>query len=192
VTFFNPVPSFNIQVKVADVSQLDLAIGEAEGVFRTIRRVNTTDASNFVIDKSDRFVEELLANLAVITFCAVLIGCITLGGAAVGLMNIMLVAVTERTKEIGLVKAIGGKKRAIRLQFLYESIIISLLGAVFGSILGILVGNSFSLVLNTGFVFPWVWLVWGMLICTLVGVLAGLYPSLKASRMNPIQALRYE
>jgi putative ABC transport system permease protein len=192
VTFFNPVPSFNIQVKVRDVNDMDLAIGEAEGVFRTIRRVNTTDASNFVIDKSDRFVQELLTNLGTITLAAVIIGCITLGGAAVGLMNIMLVAVTERTKEIGLVKAIGGKKRAIRLQFLYESIIISLLGAVFGSFLGILIGNTFSLVLNTGFVFPWVWLIWGMIICTFVGIVAGLYPSLKASRMNPIQALRYE
>lgn len=192
ITFFNPVPSFNIQVKVPDVNQMDLAIGEAEGVFRTIRRVNTTDASNFVIDKSDRFVQELLTNLGTITWAAIIIGTITLLGAAIGLMNIMLVAVTERTKEIGLVKAIGGKKRAIRLQFLYESIFISLLGAVFGSILGILVGNSFSLVLNTGFVFPWAWLFWGVFICTIVGILAGLYPSLKASRMNPIQALRYE
>jgi len=189
---WNPTPSFIIQVKVPDVNQMDLAIGEAEGVFRTIRRVNTTDASNFVIDKSDRFVEELLKNLSLITLCAVIIGCITLVGAAIGLMNIMLVSVTERTKEIGLVKAIGGRKQSIRMQFLYESIIISLLGAVFGSILGILVGNSFSLVLNTGFVFPWIWLFWGMLICTFVGILAGLYPSLKASRMNPIQALRYE
>jgi putative ABC transport system permease protein len=189
---YTPVPSFNIQVKVPDVNQIDLAIGEADGVFRKVRRVNITDASNFVIDKSDRFVEELLKNLSLITVCAIVIGCITLGGAAVGLMNIMLVSVTERTKEIGLVKAIGGRKNAIRKQFLYESIIISLLGAAFGSVLGILVGNSFSLVLNTGFVFPWVWLIWGMLICTIVGILAGLYPSLKASRMNPIQALRYE
>jgi putative ABC transport system permease protein len=189
---WNPTPSFIMQVKVPDVSQIDLAIGEAEGVFRPIRRVSSTDASNFVVDKSDRFVEELLKNLGFITISAVVIGCITLVGAAVGLMNIMLVSVTERTKEIGLVKAIGGRKRSIRMQFLYESIIISLLGAVFGSILGILVGNSFSLVLNTGFVFPWVWLFWGMLICTIVGILAGLYPSLKASRMNPIQALRYE
>ena len=120
------------------------------------------------------------------------IGFITLIGAAVGLMNIMLVSVTERTKEIGLVKAIGGRQKSIRMQFLYESIIISLLGAVFGIILGIMVGNSFSLVLNTGFVFPWQWLFWGMFICTIVGILAGLYPSLKASRLNPIEALRYE
>jgi putative ABC transport system permease protein len=192
VTPWNPTPSFNIQVKVPDVHQMDLAIGEAEGIFRTIRRVNTIDASNFVIDKSDRFVEELLSNLSLITVCAVVIGGITLLGAAVGLMNIMLVSVTERTKEIGLVKAIGGRKASIRQQFLYESIIISLLGAVFGSILGILIGNIFSLVLNTGFVFPWIWLFLGMAICTGVGILAGLYPSLKASRLNPIQALRYE
>jgi len=113
-------------------------------------------------------------------------------GAAVGLMNIMLVSVTERTKEIGLVKAIGGRQKNIRQQFLYESIIISLMGAVFGIILGIIVGNSFSLVLNTGFVFPWQWLIGGIVICTIVGLLAGLYPSLKASKLNPIEALRYE
>ena len=171
---------------------MDLAIGEADGTFRPIRRVTTTDASNFVIDKSDRFVQELLTNLAFITWAAVVIGSITLLGAAVGLMNIMLVAVTERTKEIGLVKAIGGRKKSIRQQFLYESIIISLLGAVLGSFLGILIGNVFSLILDTGFVFPWAWLFLGMLICTGVGILAGLYPSLKASRLNPIQALRYE
>ena len=190
--YYNPTPTFNIQVKVADVSQMDVAIGEAEGVFRPIRRISTTDASNFAIDKSDRFVEELIKNLGFITISALVIGLITLVGAAVGLMNIMLVSVTERTKEIGLIKAIGGRQRSIRLQFLYESIIISLMGAVFGIILGILVGNSFSLVLKTGFVFPWMWLIWGVVICTIVGLLAGLYPSLKASRLNPIQALRYE
>jgi putative ABC transport system permease protein len=190
--FYNPTPTFNIQVKVAEVSQLDMAIGEAEGVFRPIRRISTTDASNFAIDKSDRFVQELIKNLGFITISAVVIGLITLIGAAVGLMNIMLVSVTERTKEIGLVKAIGGRQRSIRQQFLYESIIISLMGAAFGIVLGILVGNSFSLVLKTGFVFPWMWLFYGIAICSIVGLLAGLYPSFKASRLNPIQALRYE
>jgi putative ABC transport system permease protein len=192
VSPWNPTPSFVIQVKVPDVNQMDVAIGEADGTFRTIRRVNISDASNFVIDKSDRVVEELLSVLSFVTVAALVIGGITLFGAAVGLMNIMLVAVTERTKEIGLVKAIGGRKNSIRQQFLFESIMISLMGAVLGSILGILVGNVFSLVLNTGFVFPWGWLILGMLICTLVGILAGIYPAIKASRMNPIQALRYE
>jgi len=190
--FNNNNSSFNIQVKVPDVRQVDPAIGEAEGIFRPIRRLNTTEANNFVIDKSDRFVEELLRNLGFITISALVIGFITLIGAAVGLMNIMLVSVTERTKEIGLVKAIGGRQKNIRQQFLFESIIISLMGAVFGIILGIIVGNSFSIVLNTGFVFPWQWLIWGIVICTVVGLLAGLYPSLKASHLNPIEALRYE
>ena len=117
--------------------------------------------------------EELLSNLGPDTMCAVIIGCITLGGAAVGLMNIMLVAVTERTKEIGLVKAIGGRKECIRMQFLYESIIISLLGAVFGSILGILVGNSFfscfkyRICISMGLAFP------GYADLYVVGILAG-------------------
>jgi putative ABC transport system permease protein len=134
----------------------------------------------------------LMKNLGLITWSAVFIGAITLLGAAVGLMNIMLVSVTERTKEIGLIKAIGGRQRNVRQQFLYESILISLIGAIFGIVLGIIVGNSFSLVLNTGFVFPWEWLILGIVICSAVGLLAGLYPSLKASRLNPIEALRYE
>lgn len=184
--------SFKIQVKVPDVIMVDAAIGEATGILRPIRRLNTSEADNFVIDKSDRFVEELLKNLSFVTISALVIGIITLVGAAVGLMNIMLVSVTERTKEIGLIKAIGGRQKSIRQQFLFESIIISLLGAVFGIVLGVIVGNSFALVLNTGFVIPWQWLMGGIVLCSLVGLLAGLYPSLKASRLNPIEALRYE
>jgi putative ABC transport system permease protein len=184
--------SFNIQVKVADVQLLDGAIDQAEGVFRPIRRLEVTEADNFMIDKSDTFVALLLKNLSFITVSAGIIGFITLVGAAIGLMNIMLVAVTERTKEIGLVKAIGGKKGDVRMQFLWESVLISLLGAGFGVVLGVIVGNVFSLVLSTGFVVPWVWVFGGIFMCSLVGVLAGIYPSYKAARLNPIEALRYE
>jgi putative ABC transport system permease protein len=184
--------SFAIQVKVADVKQIDGAIDQAEGVFRPVRRLDVTEADNFMIDKSDTFVNLLLKNLSFITIAALVIGAITLLGAAVGLMNIMLVSVTERTKEIGLVKAIGGRQRNVRQQFLFEAILISLIGAGFGVVLGVIVGNVFSLVLSTGFVVPWGWLAGGILICTVVGLLAGLYPSLKASRLNPIEALRYE
>ncbi|RZM18209.1 MAG: FtsX-like permease family protein, partial [Pedobacter sp.] len=105
-------------------------------------------------------------------------------------MNIMLVSVAERTKEIGLVKAIGGKSSNVRKQFLIESVLISLLGAVLGIILGVLVGNLFSIVLNTGFVVPWAWVSYGVLICSGVGLGAGLYPALKAGKLNPIEALR--
>jgi len=107
-------------------------------------------------------------------------------------MNIMLVSVTERTKEVGLVKAIGGKSKMVRQQFLTEAVIISIMGAFFGIILGILVGNLFSMVLGTGFVVPWRWVIYGILICTAVGLGAGLYPALKAGKLNPIEALRYE
>ncbi|HEY4062800.1 MAG TPA: ABC transporter permease [Puia sp.] len=188
----NPNASFSIQVKVSDVKLIDGAIDQAEGVFRPVRRLSVEEADNFAIDKSDAVVNLLLKNLSFITLSALLIGGITLLGAAIGLMNIMLVSVTERTKEIGLIKAIGGRQRNVRQQFLFESVLISLIGAFFGVVLGVIVGNVFSLVLSTGFVVPWGWLVGGILICSAVGLLAGLYPSLKASRLNPIEALRYE
>ena len=104
----------------------------------------------------------------------------------------MLVAVNERTKEVGLIKAIGGKRRDVRLQFLFESITISLLGAFFGIILGITIGNIVGHFLNTAFVIPWAWVVAGIVICSLVGLAAGIYPAMKAARLNPIVALRYE
>lgn len=188
----NANASFSVGVKVSDIKLLDMALGEGEGVFRSIRKIETKEADNFVIDKSDSFVELLLRNLSWLTGAAVVIGFITLMGAAIGLMNIMLVAVTERTKEVGLVKAIGGKQSSIRQQFLFESIMISLLGAAFGIIAGILLGNTVSLLMSTGFVVPWLWVAFGILICSIVGLLAGIYPAVKASRLNPIEALRYE
>ena len=188
----NQNASFSIGVKVADVRLLDMAIGEGEGVFRSIRKVETTEANNFMVDKSDSFVELLLHNLSMLTGAALVIGFITLMGAAIGLMNIMLVAVTERTKEVGLVKAIGGKQSSIRQQFLFESILISLMGAAFGIVAGILLGNTVSVLMSTGFVVPWLWVGFGIVICSVVGLLAGIYPAMKASKLNPIEALRYE
>lgn len=188
----NPNASFNIQVKVPDLKLMDGAIGQATGVFRPIRKLSTTEEDNFAIDKSDSFVEMLMNSLVLVSGAAIVIGIITLMGAAIGLMNIMLVAVTERTKEIGLVKAIGGKRRNVRFQFLYESIIISMFGAGFGIVLGIILGNVVGILLSTSFVIPWGWVLFGVIICSLVGLLAGLYPAIKASKLNPIEALRYE
>lgn len=188
----NPLASFNIQIKVGDITQIDGAIGEATGTFRPIRKLSTTEESNFMIDKSDSFVEMLLNQMSYLTGAALVIGIITLFGAAIGLTNIMLVAVTERTKEIGLAKAIGGKQRYIRQQFLYEAMIISLLGALFGVVLGVLVGNVASLLMGTSFVLPWKWVIIGIICCSIVGLAAGFYPAMKASRLNPIEALRYE
>lgn len=184
--------SYTINVQVDDVSQLDPAIGEATGTLRGIRRLQVNDNDNFFIDKSDTVAETMISLLGSISGSAGAIGLITLIGAAIGLMNIMLVAVTERTKEVGLIKALGGTRKSVRNQFLFESIIISLLGAVFGIILGVLVGNLFSMLLGTGFVVPWGWVITGIIICSLVGLAAGLWPAIKASKLDPIVALRYE
>ena len=188
----NANPSYAIGIMVNNVTELDPAIGETTEQMRKARRLIPTEADNFVIDKSDKFAEMFIGFLAGISGAAGAIGMITLIGAAIGLMNIMLVAVSERTREVGLIKAIGGKKKDVRRQFLFESVCISLLGAVFGIILGVGVGNIFSLVLNTGFVIPWFWVITGIIICSIVGLAAGIYPAMKAASLNPINALRYE
>ena len=184
--------SYVIAIMTNDIHQVEVAMGEAEGTFRSIRKLATTEESNFVLDRSDSIAEKAMNSLGFLTVSATVIGLITLIGAAIGLMNIMLVSVSERTKEVGLIKAIGGKSKMVRYQFLMEAVIISILGAIFGIILGVIVGNLFSIVLKTGFVIPWDWVIYGIVICTFVGLMAGLYPALKAGRLNPIDALRYE
>lgn len=184
--------SFILAVQVPDIKYIDMAIGEAKAVFRPIRKLDPRDADNFYIDKSDSIAETLLTNLGFLEKGTIGIAFITLIGAAIGLMNIMLVAVNERTKEIGLVKALGGTKKDIRAQFLFESVIISLLGAAAGIISGILLGNVVALLLHTGFVVPWGWVIAGIFVCSFVGLAAGLYPAHKASKLDPIVALRYE
>jgi putative ABC transport system permease protein len=184
--------SYNIGIMVNNIKDMDAAIGEAKGTFRPIRKVAIDEDNNFYINKSDSIAEVFMNSLGAITTAAAFIGLITLIGAAIGLMNIMLVAVNERTREIGLIKAIGGTKRSIRTQFLFESVLISLIGAIFGIVLGVLVGNIVGMFLHTGFVVPWGWVILGIVVCSAVGLFAGLYPAVKAARLDPIVALRYE
>ena len=191
-TLSNAASSFTLGVTANSILEVNAAVGEAASEFRSIRRLQPTEDENFSIEKSDKVASTVLNLLSSISGASGVIGIITLISAAIALMNIMLVAVNERTREIGLIKAIGGKKKNIRQQFLFESIIISVAGAVFGIILGVLVGNIFALFLDTGFVIPWGWIVTGISICALFGLLAGLWPAIKASKLNPINALRYE
>ena len=184
--------SYNIAVLVPDIKLMEMATGEASGTFRPIRKLNVKDEDNFYIDKSDSVAETLLNNLGFLEKGTIGIAFITLVGAAIGLMNIMLVAVNERTKEIGLAKALGCTSKAIRAQFLYESVFISLMGAAAGIVAGILVGNLVAILLNTGFVVPWAWVIAAIIVCTGVGLVAGLYPAYKAAKLDPIVALRYE
>jgi putative ABC transport system permease protein len=189
---FSSNNSYTIGVKIDMLNQVANAMGEAEGVFRAIRKLNTTEESNFVVERSDSVAEKAINVLSYLTAAIVVIGFITLIGSAIGLMNIMLVSVTERTKEVGLIKAIGGKSKTVRQQFLSEAILISLLGAFFGVVLGLLFGNFLAVLLSAGFTVPWKWIGYGIAICGTVGLLAGLYPALKAGKLNPIDALRYE
>lgn len=184
--------SYVVAIMTNDLALVPAAMGEAEGRFRAIRKLATTEENNFVLDRSDSIAEKAINSLGFLTISATVIGFITLIGAAIGLMNIMLVSVSERTKEVGLVKAIGGKSNVVRRQFLMESVIISVLGAGFGIILGIILGNTAAVLLGTGFVVPWNWVFYAIIICTVVGLLAGVYPAWKAGRLNPIEALRYE
>lgn len=184
--------SFVIAVLVSDLLKVNQAMGEAEGTFRSVRKLSTAEDNNFIIDRSDSIAAKAMNSLRFLTVSATVIGLITLIGAAIGLMNIMLVSVSERTREVGVIKAIGGKKKAVSSQFLLEALIISMAGAVFGILLGIFVGNLFSMVLGTAFVVPWNWVFYGIIICTAVGLLAGVYPAIKAGKLNPIEALRYE
>ena len=189
-----PRPNMNFRISVMPESPqlLDAAIGQAEAVFRNIRGLNIIDDSDFVVEKSDNLVKVLLDNIKYVTLAATIIGFITLMGAAIGLMNILLVTVVERTREIGIHKALGANSRSIKQQFLIESIIIGQLGGVLGIILGILAGNGVSALIGSSFIVPWQWMLGGVVLCLIVSLASGVLPAIKASKLDPIEALRYE
>jgi len=190
--FSRPNMTFNISIMPINPVNLDVMTGEAEAIFRTVRNLNPKDESDFNISKSDNIVNMLLKNIRFVTLAATIIGIVTLFGAAVGLMNIMLVSVTERTREIGVRKAIGAKTQTIKYQFLFESIMIGQLGGFFGIILGILLGNLVASMMKSSFIIPWVWVMTGIVVCFVVGVVSGYAPAVKAANIDPIEALRYE
>lgn len=190
--FSRPNMNFDIQVKVTEPKLMEVATGQTEAVFRNVRGLDPLDETDFNIEKSDNLVNILLDNIKRITMVATIIGFITLFGAAVGLMNIMLVSVTERTREIGIRKAIGAKGPTVKQQFLVEAIIIGQIGGVLGIVVGILIGNMVSVMIGTAFIIPWTWIILGVVLCFLVGVISGYYPAQKAARLDPIESLRYE
>lgn len=190
--FSRPRMNFSIQVMVDRPEMLDVATGQAEAVFRNVRSLGPFDETDFNIEKSDNLVNILLDNIRNITLVATIIGLITLFGAAVGLMNIMLVSVTERTREIGVRKAIGAKGSTVRQQFLIEAIFIGQIGGILGIILGILVGNLVSVIIGSPFIIPWLWIIVGVFLCFIVGIASGYYPAQKAAKLDPIESLRYE
>ncbi len=183
---------YYINVRVNDIAQMEQAREEAVGIMRLIRSDQITEDNSFRIEQSDQMASDLNGMIFSITLGGSLIGFITLLGAAIGLMNIMLVSVTERTKEIGIRKAIGASATTIRTQFLVESIVIGQIGGAIGILLGILMGNIVSLLIGTSFTIPWNWIVLGAGICFLVSIISGFYPANKAAKLDPIESLRYE
>ncbi|MBP7821748.1 MAG: ABC transporter permease [Saprospiraceae bacterium] len=184
--------NYSILVSVSQATQMEEVIANSTGLFRIIRKLKPGIADDFEIFKSDGLIDILKENTVMLRSATVAIGLITLIGAAIGLMNIMLVSVTERTREIGICKSLGATRRTILTQFLTEAVLICQMGGIVGIILGILVGNVVSFTSGSRFYVPWGWMLLGIVVCMVVGLLSGLYPALKASRLDPIESLRYE
>lgn len=184
--------SYEISVYVNKAEDMERAIDEATGLFRKLRKLGFGTKEDFEIQKSDSNAEKLISILSSIKLATIFIGILTLIGAGIGLMNIMLVSVNERTREIGLNKAIGAKGSDIMIQFLSESILICLLGGICGILLGIILGSLVAVFLKTTVIIPWNWILIGLTSSFIIGLLAGIYPALKALRLNPVDALRYE
>lgn len=183
---------FDLIVAVNNATDMDAGKSEATGLFRQIRGMRPGEEEDFEIFSSDSLAAILKENTTELRIATIAIGLMTLLGAAIGLMNIMLVSVTERTREIGIYKALGATRRSILLQFLTEAVVICQIGGVFGIFFGVLMGFGVSKLMEGSFFIPWGWMFLGFTLCMIVGVISGFYPAMKAARLDPIESLRYE
>jgi putative ABC transport system permease protein len=190
--FSRPNMNYTISVRAQSTEEMDAAIGEATGTFRVVRGDELGQESSFSVVKSDNIANMLIELTGTITWGATAIGLITLFGAAIGLMNIMLVSVTERTREIGIRMAIGATRKTIRNQFLVESVVIAQIGGLLGIAAGVLIGNTLSKILESAFIIPWPWIGLAIVLCFIVALASGIIPANKAARLDPIESLRYE
>ncbi|MHB8906604.1 MAG: ABC transporter permease [Melioribacteraceae bacterium] len=184
--------SINITVMGHDKDSYNELIDLASGYLRTIRKVPAGKPDNFEIFSNESMLTQINNITAGVRIGSVVIAAIALLAAGVGIMNIMLVSVTERTREIGIRKAVGAKKFNILIQFLTEAVTLCLMGGILGIILGIVIGNIAGSLLKASAVIPIDWVIIGVLLCVIIGVTFGTYPAYKASNLDPIEALRYE
>jgi len=187
-----PNINYNISVFVQDKEMFDVAQDEAIIAFRRVRNLNPIEENNFGIQRSDDLIGRITSITGYLETAAWIISIITILGSSIALMNIMLVSVTERTREIGVRKALGAKRRTISTQFFIETIVIGQFGSILGIILGILTGIIFAWAFEFQFTLPWSAMIWATIITFLVAVIAGSYPATKAARLDPVESLRYE
>jgi putative ABC transport system permease protein len=184
--------SVNINVQAVNQAELVATQERAIGVMRLVRSLEPEDRNDFEVFSNESLIEAFNNIAGVVAVGAFVISAIALLASGVGVMNIMLVSVTERTKEIGIRKSIGAKKRNILNQFLIEATLLSMMGGLAGILFGVLGGNIAATFFNAEMIFPWGWAIAGLLVCSAIGIGFGLYPAYKAASLDPIEALRYE
>jgi putative ABC transport system permease protein len=184
--------SVNITVRAASTEQYTEAMDEVISILRTVRKVPPGEPNNFEIFSSETLKSSFDDMTKMVRYAAIGIASISLIVAGIGIMNIMLVTVTERTREIGIRKAIGAKRMDIMIQFLIESVILSLIGGLFGVLIGVAIAQGLSSATNLPAIVPtWAILV-ALIFCSFIGLFFGMYPAAKASKLDPIESLRYE
>lgn len=185
--------TYDIKTATLDANYLNYLTGEATGIMRAVRHDGLGQEDSFEVERSDSLAGKLDSLSGNLRMGGFLVGFITLLGASIALMNIMMVSVTERTREIGIRKALGATALQIRQQFLIEAIVICVMGGTLGILLGVGMGNGVSLLVGSGgFIVPWLWMMVGLLICVTVGLASGYYPASKAAALDPIESLRFE
>ena len=190
--FTAPKINYSVSVMTDQKELIDAAIDNATLTMRRIRKLNPVENNNFGITRSDDLIKKILSITEYLTISAWVIGIITIFGSSIALMNIMLVSVTERTREIGVRKALGATRRTIAMQFFIETLVVGQLGGLLGIVLGILAGFGIASAFDFDFVTPWSAIFSAFATTFFVAVISGSYPALKASKLDPIEALRYE
>jgi putative ABC transport system permease protein len=190
--FTAPSIDYTIKTSIANQDFLEGAAGEAVVTMRRVRKLSPAAENNFGIERSDELLENMRSQTDTLAGIAWAVGIITIFGSSIALMNIMLVSVTERTREIGVRKSLGAKKSIVAMQFFTETLVICVMGGIVGIILGVLTGFGVSLIFSLSFPMPWMATIAALLIVVLVTIVSGILPAIKAAKLDPVEALRYE